>query len=475
VPSEPRVVELFAGAGGMALGFRAAGCRIVAAADIDESAGRTFLHNFTECQPDDPPLVVFGGEGNLEDLDLPRLGSHEPIDVLIGGPPCQGFSRAGRAKINNLRGEGAFAADPRNRLYRRFLDATELWQPRAVVMENVPGMLSVAGRNIAEEVAADIAVLGYKVAYALINAVWFGVPQFRERIFFLGIRDDLDRSPRLPNATHRAELPAGYQRPVERNLGLPFVRHSELSIAPNEAALPAMTARDALEDLPAITAHLSHRGEERAEHAYREAMPSAYGELMRNWPGFPTSRSVRDHVIRRTPRDYETFRRMKSGDRYPDAIRIANERLEEELTARAAAGHLLARDTPQWRELKARFVPPYPEAIFRDRWRKLIPDQPSWTIPAHLSKDAYSHIHYDSTQARAISIREAARLQSFPDAFVFQGNMGDRYRQVGNAVPPLLAWALAAQVLIDAGYDKGSVAPPPELATAEKAVASHST
>jgi DNA (cytosine-5)-methyltransferase 1 len=166
---------------------------------------------------------------------------------------------------------------------------------------------------------------------------------------------------------------------------------------------------------------------------------------------------------------------MKSGDRYPDAIRIANERLEEELTARAAAGHLLARDTPQWRELKARFVPPYPEAIFRDRWRKLIPDQPSWTIPAHLSKDAYSHIHYDSTQARAISIREAARLQSFPDAFVFQGNMGDRYRQVGNAVPPLLAWALAAQVLIDAGYDKGSVAPPPELATAEKAVASHST
>ena len=76
-----------------------------------------------------------------------------------------------------------------------------------------------------------------------------------------------------------------------------------------------------------------------------------------------------------------------------------------------------------------------------------MPDQPSWTVPAHLSKDAYSHIHYDSDQARAISIREAARLQSFPDAFTFSGNIGERFRQVGNAVPPLLAWAVACRVL----------------------------
>ena len=98
-------------------------------------------------------------------------------------------------------------------------------------------------------------------------------------------------------------------------------------------------------------------------------------------------------------------------------------------------------------------MPPYPEEIFVDKWRKLVPDQPSWTVPAHLSKDAYSHIHYDSDQARAISIREAARLQSFPDAFVFSGNMGERFRQVGNAVPPLLAWAVACSVLESLGYE----------------------
>jgi DNA (cytosine-5)-methyltransferase 1 len=84
---------------------------------------------------------------------------------------------------------------------------------------------------------------------------------------------------------------------------------------------------------------------------------------------------------------------------------------------------------------------------FIDKWRKLIPDQPSWTIPAHLARDSYSHIHHDSSQARMVSVREAARLQSFPDAFEFSGNMGDCFRQIGNAVPPLLAWAVAASVM----------------------------
>src|SRR5262249_26608338 len=100
-----------------------------------------------------------------------------------------------------------------------------------------------------------------------------------------------------------------------------------------------------------------------------------------------------------------------------------------------------------FRKLMKRFVPPYPEGIFVDKWKKLVPSEPSWTIPAHLSKDSYSHIHHDATQARAISIREAARLQSFPDAFMFTGNMGECFRQIGNAVPPLMAWAIAEAIL----------------------------
>src|SRR5262249_12834227 len=154
-----------------------------------------------------------------------------------------------------------------------------------------------------------------------------------------------------------------------------------------------------------------------------------------------------DHAIRRTPRDHETFRRMKHGDRYPQASRIARERLAEEVERLRKAETAPEPGTPEWADLEARFVPPYPLDTFEDKWRKLFPDQPSWTGPAHLARDSSSHSHHDGEQARAISIREAARLQSFPDAFQFSGNMGDCYRQAGNGVPPVLSWAIAAGIL----------------------------
>jgi DNA (cytosine-5)-methyltransferase 1 len=144
---------------------------------------------------------------------------------------------------------------------------------------------------------------------------------------------------------------------------------------------------------------------------------------------------------------------MNVGDRYPAALAISKARFHDALEQLATQGKAPMPDSPEHRALERRFVPPYPEAIFMDKWRKLRPDQPAWTVPAHLSKDAYSHIHYDSDQARAISIREAARLQSFPDAFRFKGNMGERFRQVGNAVPPLVAWAIASTLLQSLGLD----------------------
>jgi DNA (cytosine-5)-methyltransferase 1 len=171
---------------------------------------------------------------------------------------------------------------------------------------------------------------------------------------------------------------------------------------------------------------------------------------MRDWPGLPRPEASTRNEIHLTPRDYEIFRRMRPGDRYAEALAIARKRLDEYILSLEEVDR---PSTPeQLQALERRFVPPYSEVGFRDKWRKLKPGQPSWTVPAHLSKDAYSHIHYDDDQARAISVREAARLQSFPDAFVFEGNMGDCYRQIGNAVPPLLAWALAAQLLSDLGW-----------------------
>jgi DNA (cytosine-5)-methyltransferase 1 len=448
----PTVVDLFAGAGGFSLGFVAAGCRVQAAVDADECAGRTLQLNFGALQPEAPPDVFYGEDGDLEDFDMDRLVAKGTPDVLIGGPPCQGFSTLGRAKLDSLTDEG-YAGDARNELYRRFLDVAELWKPLAVVMENVPGMLSVEGRNIAMEAADDLGKRGYVAGYAVLNAVWYGVPQFRERLFFLGLRRDLGLRPVAPSATHRAALPAGYTRPSPAyQFLLPFVTAAPITVDLESAALEATTVSEALDDLPRLTDHLfpdagSARGELRRPLPYRRHPRSDYARLMRSWPGFPLPEVIDDHAVRRTPRDYETFRRMKHGDRYPEALAIARWRLEEELEWLKREGKCPAPGTPEFRELERRFVPPYPEDIFVDKWRKLVPDQPAWTVPAHLAKDTYSHIHHDSEQARSISVREAARLQSFPDAFRFTGNMGDAFRQIGNAVPPLLAWTIACTVL----------------------------
>jgi DNA (cytosine-5)-methyltransferase 1 len=159
---------------------------------------------------------------------------------------------------------------------------------------------------------------------------------------------------------------------------------------------------------------------------------------MRTWNKQLISSHVTDHFCRWTPRDFETFARMKHGDRYPEAIQIAEERFQDAIAAWRKNGGM--------RPERSSVLPPYSVGSFRDKWHKLCPDAPSWTLTAHLGKDTYSHIHHDSSQARSITPREAARLQSFPDAFQFEGNMGDMFRQIGNAVPPLLARELGAAV-----------------------------
>ncbi len=148
---------------------------------------------------------------------------------------------------------------------------------------------------------------------------------------------------------------------------------------------------------------------------------------------------------------------MSEGDRYPEAIRIAWARVDAELHEIRRKGEPIEPGSDAYIQIVRKHVPPYGSAWdrsdsgpwnrdFPDRWRKLVRSQPSWTIPAHLAKDSYSHIHYDGRQARMISVREAARLQSFPDAYRFSGNMGECFRQIGNAVPPLLASAVAVHV-----------------------------
>ena len=183
-------------------------------------------------------------------------------------------------------------------------------------------------------------------------------------------------------------------------------------------------------------------------HHLRTNDISEYAALMREWPGLASHGVVDSHVCRANPRDYEIFRRMGPGDRYLEALVIAHVRLSKKLDLRERElGYRPDEESDEYLALLKETVPPYPISIFPDKWRKLIPDQPSWTVTAHLSKDGYSHIHYHDEQARTITVREAARLQSFPDAFKFVGNLGDRFRQIGNAVPPLLAWRIAENLV----------------------------
>lgn len=474
----------------MSLGFRAAGCRILAGIDEDDTANATFLENFTRLQRDRPPFVPSPGEGDLHAFDLDSIEGIDQVDIVIGGPPCQGFSRIGRAKIDSLRDEGqreeGFEEDPRNELYKIFLSAVRRWKPRAFVMENVPGMLSIGGQNVAEDIGGDLADSGYRVGYAVLNAVWYGVPQFRERLFFIGVRNDLAARPAMPDASYRAvTMPSGYfttaisSRSPQLTAYLPFIMHYDLDVNHVRAKQPATSVQEALDDLPRLEDHLSEghlqRGDFRRPLPYPRPPHSAYARLMRSWPGLVQPDGVVDHVIRRTRRDYETFGLMQPGDRYPQAIAIATDRVRRKFERQIgeavtdADGETLQHLSVEFERARAislpfkewspelvsfarEIFPPYPEDKFVDKWRKLEPSEPSWTVTAHLGKDSYSHIHYDGTQKRAISVREAARLQSFPDSFAFTGNMGDCYRQIGNAVPPLMAWSIAERLLRLLGF-----------------------
>src|SRR5262249_35736882 len=167
-----------------------------------------------------------------------------------------------------------------------------------------------------------------------------------------------------------------------------------------------------------------------------------YAKAMRTWPGFEAGEGVFDHVLRYLPRDFAIFTAMRHGDEYPAAHRVAKELFES-----AARRHRIKRNSTEWKRLHRAMVPPYDPGKFPNRWWKMYADAPARTLMAHIGKDTYSHIHYDSAQGRVISVREAARLQSFPDGFIFAGTMNPAFRQIGNAVPPVMAREIAKAIL----------------------------
>jgi len=376
-------IDLFSGCGGFSLGFVKAGFRPLAAIDHDAAACETHRLNFEElgCITLAKDLTTFH-PADLSELTIRYQPDRKP-DIIVGGPPCQGWSRVGIGKLRSLADHAEqFINDPRNQLYGEFINYVRFFRPYYFAMENVPGMLSRNGQNVVPLVIRNLSDAGYRVRLYPVDAADYEIPQRRFRLIFIGARLDTDLP--VDGLLLRTRDMREYHsaRYVQRSW------HVNL--------------RKAIADLPRI------------EHGYRQDVqeyrpgpgrPSNYARLMRKGcDGY-----VYDHITRRhNDQDLRAFERMKQGMIYAD--------LEPEFKR-------------------------YRDDIFKDKYRKLRWDEPAGTITAHLAHDCYTHIHPE--QPRTISIREAARIQSFPDSFRFSGNMGQRFRQIGNAVPPLLVQSLA--------------------------------
>jgi len=466
---KPRVLDLFAGCGGISLGFFSSGCEIIGAIENDPPAAKSHSINFHK-QISNETKEIYEIPRDIISTDpshfFSDLGFHRNIesqvDIIVGGPPCQAFARVGRAKLREIAEHPeAHLKDPRGNLYLRYLQYVRELKPIALLLENVPDVLNYGGHNIAEEICEVLTDLGYKTKYTLLNAVYYGVPEMRERMFLLAYRNEFDINQWFPEPTHWINLPKGYHSSRQvalKTLNTPFFKNNGFYVNPPQPSyahcLPAVTARDALSDLPKITKHLEGKLKRKVQN-FNDPVPykendnlTDYQILMRTWKHFEADDAIFDHVIRYLPRDYPIFNRMNPGDQYPEAykhaIQLFNERLSE---LENSLGKKLSKDKVEYQQLWKKTVPPYDPGKFPNKWRKMEPDKPARTLMAHLGKDGYSHIHYDSSQARTISVREAARLQSFPDGFVFQGPMNPAFRQIGNAVPPLLAKAIAEIML----------------------------
>lgn len=479
VEKRPRIIDLFSGAGGLFLGFHRAGGISIGGVELDPLAALSYAANFHAAVSADEfkhhavarditakenePAALMAEWGHPE--------SGAVVDIIVGGPPCPAFARVGRAKLREIHEHPeAFRHDPRAKLYLPYLRYVETLAPVALVMENVPDILNYGGHNLAEEICDTLEELGYRTAYTLLNAANYGVPQMRERFFLLAVHSVADVAPVFPLGTHHVEFPPGYEG--SRQVALKYISTKGLSQSTRsrfrptpslvEDPKPAVTVQDALQDLPPITAHLEGKDRRGARRftvgvSYRsDVQLGPYALDMRSWPGFESTGAVVDHVTRSlSDRDYRLFRMMKAGDDYPRAFELA-ERLFAEALRRleATKGRGVREGTKAWDELRKEYVPPYDSTKFPNKWRKMEPDAPARTLMAHLGKDTYSHIHYDSAQARVISVREAARLQSFPDGFIFKGTMNPAFRQIGNSVPPLLSYAIAQGLFSSLGIKR---------------------
>lgn len=348
---KPSVIDLFAGVGGLSLGFEKQGFKVLIANEYDKSIAASYTENHKNTK-----MIV----GDITSLDLKEtFGPHTgKIDVIIGGPPCQGFSQKGQRKTIH---------DKRNFLFKYYVAVVELVKPKYFVMENVPNLLTAEGGFFFKEIEELFNKMGYSLEHGVLNASDYGVPQNRRRAVIIGKLDG--KAPKLP---------------VPRN--------------------DKVTIWDAISDLAFLES-----GEGGYEQKYKTPPESEYQKLLRGNSEILYNHSVTRHSA------------------------LALERLA--MIPPNAGKEVLPKEH-------------LTKSIYSGTWTRMRKDEISVTITTRFdtpSSGKFTHPFLD----RAITVREAARIQSFPDDFRFVGNKGSQMKQVGNAVPPLLAAAIAKVIMND--------------------------
>lgn len=374
----PSCVDVFSGAGGLAVGFRDAGWSILAGNDADADAGSTFRLNFPEATFFEGPISGVTADALLKACGL-KTGE---LDCLIGGPPCQSFSHNNHHRS---------ALDDRARLFEDYLRLVEGLKPRTLVMENVPGILSIDNGSVMDEIAAKLATLKYTTTYRVLSSEEFGTPQIRRRVFIVATRLG-DAADLLPAPTH-----ASASKFTPKTVGSKDIKQ------PRRKRIVTVDA--ALGDLPA----LENGG---GVQTMRRPGTAAYSEFQRAVR--KGTRTVYNHVCHAlTDVNLKRIVHVPEGGNWRDVPR-------DLLTA----GMQRARASDHTK-----------------RYGRLARKGLASTILTKCDPHWGAYVH--PTQDRTISVREAARLQGFPDRFRFAGtSISKQYEQVGNAVPVPVAKAL---------------------------------
>lgn len=388
-------VDLFAGCGGLSEGFLKLNFKGLCHVDFDQHACTTLANRLKDYNLSDEEV-----EKTVLTRDLTKHETVEDIlecvkdievDLLIGGPPCQAFSTVGRAQDKN-----SMKNDSRNYLYKHYIEILEKFNPKIFVFENVTGLLSSKpdGKKIFPLIVKEFKKKGYDVydnpKDIVLNSVHYGVPQIRKRVILIGIRNDLNISSKevynLIEKTHYA--------PKDED---------------REGVKKFRTIKDAISDLPAY-----YPGEGNEEIDFRSDSKNEYIKLMR----LNNMTKLYNHTTR------------KHNDLDRERYKILSENKWQ------------LKDLNEVRPDLVNYNPKH----FVNRYTVQEFDKPGRTVVAHLYKDGNLFIHPDSNQERTFTVREAARVQSFPDDFKFLGARTHQYKQVGNAVPPLMSYQIAKAI-----------------------------